>query len=103
MKTTQYQYENGLSKAQIESLEKSNWTNTFSHIVTEDGKYYEAKSRKYVWTHPVDEPHLRKVVAVFPNGSKANYCVNLNNGVATFMNWIKEEELQPQLPKDTNL
>lgn len=80
-----YPYSNGLDEQQLKALIESPRTATTDYIKTTDGRFFQAKPRRYQWPHGCNKPHLEEVTAVFPNGKTAQYCVNLNNGIATYI------------------
>lgn len=77
-----YVFENGISENvfKASSFDES--------VKAEDGRLFFAKPRKYVYKGEVNEPHLEVIYTTFPNGARAKYCVNLNNGIATFMEFV---------------
>lgn len=81
----EYAYKNGYTEEQVKALVDNPMTSVTDFIKTVDGRFFASKPRNYVWDHGCNEPHLEEVTAIFSNGRTAQYCVNLNNGIATFI------------------
>lgn len=80
-----YAYQNGVSEELARAMFDDRFSAVTGYIKTTENEIFFAKPRRIRWTDPVNEPHLKIVTAVFPSGVTALYCVNMNNGIATFI------------------